>query len=193
VCALVVAVRRSGDPRVRQSFVALFLVGLLVVNLWPFPALLPFTHLHKYTEASSNPTTYYEVYVVDANGAELRYDGDAAPPAGTITRFGTGIATEYGPAEAESTAAYLLDRAIRYRQQVRDGRGVGSRLDFPPHALGDGWDAETLARYDEFVGLRVYRVELRYEASGLAIEGRNRTLVARLTNGSDFARERPGE
>ncbi|WP_135365003.1 hypothetical protein [Halosimplex halophilum] len=188
VLAVLVAVRRSDDPKVRKSFLALFFVGLLTVNLLPFPPLLPFTHLHKYTESSSNPTAYYEIYVVDANGNELRYDGNAARPAGTLTRFGGGIATEYSDAEAKSTAAYLLDRARRYRQRVRDGRGVRSHVDFPPHALGDRWDGETLARYDDFVGLRVYAVELRYEASGRSIDERDRTLVASLRREGEFIR-----
>lgn len=188
VLCVVVAVRRSDDPRVRKSFVALFFVGLLAVNLAPFSPLLPFSHLHKYTATSSNPTTYYEIHVVDADGDELAYDGDAASPAGTLVAFGRGIGTEYSRPEAEAAAAYMLDRAKSYRRQIREGRGLEPRLDFPPHALGERWDRGTLARYDEFVGLRVYRVELRYTESGLAVEGRERTLVATLTEGGELTR-----
>jgi hypothetical protein len=182
------AVRRADDPRVRKSYLAMFFLGLLAVNLVPLSPVLPFSHLHKYTEASSNPTTYYQIYVVDESGDELRYDGDAAPPAGTLIGFGRGIATEYSEPKAESTAEYLLDHAITYRQRIRAGRGIEPYLDFPPHALGYGWDRETLAEHGEFVGLRVYHVELRYTESGLGIEERDRTLVATTTERGELVR-----
>lgn len=188
VCTLV-AVRRADDPRVRKSFLAVFFAGLLVVNLAPVPALLPFSNLHKYTGTSSNPTTYYDVYVVDADGNELRYDGNAAPPAGTLIRFGRGIATEYSEPKATATADHLLDRGRSYRGRVESGRGVGPHVDFPPHALGDSWDAETLSAYDEFVTLRVYHVELHYTESGLAVDERDRTLAATYTPEDGLTRE----
>jgi len=185
---LLAAVQRAADPRVRKSFLALFFVGLLTVNLAPFPSLLPFSHLHKYTTTSSNPTTYHDVYLVDAQGDELRYDGDAAPPAGTLIRFGRGIATEYDEPRARATAAHLLEEGRNYRGRIERGRGVDPHADFPPHALGYGWDRDLLAEYDEFVALRVYYVELRYTASGTAIEERDRTLVATYTDDGTLTR-----
>jgi len=186
--AVLVAVWRAEDPRVRKSFIAVFFIGLLVVNVAPFPSLLPFSHLHKYTGTSSNPTTYYDVYVVDESGAELRYDGDAASPAGTLIRFGRGIAVEYDEPRARTTASYLLDRGRTYRQRIEDGGGIGHHADFPPHALGHSWHDEPLSSYGDFVALRVYHVELRYTASGLAIEDRERTLVATYTTQGEFTR-----
>jgi len=186
VCVLV-AVWRADDPRVRKSFVAVFFAGLLVVNLAPFPSLLPFSHLHKYTGTSSNPTTYYDVYLVDSDGDELRYDGSAAPPAGTLIRFGRGIAAEYPASKANATAAHLFDRGQSYRGRIEAGRGIEPYVDFPPHALGYHWDRERLAEYDEFVALRVYHVELRYTESGLDIERRDRTLAATY-NGGELTR-----
>lgn len=182
------AVWRSSDPAVRKSFLALFFVGLLAVNLVPVPSPLPFSNLHKYTETSSNPTTYYDVYLVDAEGNELRYDGSAAPPSGTLIRFGRGIATEYDEPKARSTADHLLERGITYRQHIEDDRGIGHHVDFPPHALGYSWDRDMLAEYDDFVELRVYHVELRYTESGLAIEERDRTPAAQLTTDGEFTR-----
>jgi hypothetical protein len=188
VVGVVLAVRHSEDPRVRKSFVAIFFVGLLTVNVYPASPLLPFSHLHKYTGESSNPTTYYEIYVVDESGDELRYDGNAAPPAGFLARFATAITTDYSEPKAKSAAEYLLKRAIAYRQRIEDGRGVAPHVDFPPHALGDSWDEKTLARHGEFVALRIYRVELRYAESGLSVESRDRTLAARLTPDGEFLR-----
>jgi hypothetical protein len=179
--AVLVAVWRADDPRVRKSFLAVFFAGLLAVNLVPVPAALPFSNLHKYTGTSSNPTTYHDVYVVDAEGNELRYDGNAAPPAGTLIRFGRGIATEYDEPKARSTADHLLERGRAYRGRIEAGRGVGPHVDFPPHALGHSWTDESLSAYGEFVALRVYRVELHYTDSGLAVEERDQTLVATYT------------
>ena len=126
--------------------------------------------------------------MVDESSDELRFDGNAAPPAGALTTFGGGIATRYSESKAESAAKYLLDCAITYRQRVQDGRGMRPYVDFPPHALGYGWDQRTLERYGDFVGLRVYRVELEFTESGLSIEERDRTLVSELTSQGEFTR-----
>lgn len=188
IVSVLFAVWHSKNPKIRKSFIALFFIGLLVVNLAPFPPLLPFSHLHKYTEPSSNPTTYYTIYVVDESGDELRYDGNAARPAGMLIKFGRGIATEYREPKAKSTAKYLLHRARTCQQHIENGRGTGHYLDFPPHALGYHWDGKTLAQYGDFVGLRVYYVEIWYTESGLDIEKRDRTLVATLTKHGKFIR-----
>jgi hypothetical protein len=201
--AVVLALARDRDAGrregVRRAYAGLLVAGLLVAALTGL-TVPPFADLHLYTPAAPATVTLADLRVVDADGAELRYDGRAIPPytrAGgnwPARRLAAGDASDH-----RTLGGFLLDRANRHRDRVLTG-GPARVVDaaaFPRHVLDDGWSRADIAGVGPFVGLRVYAVEVQYAPDGRRVDSRCERLVLELRTpaegGGPVAVDAPGE
>jgi len=180
VVATVVAVVLADRPRVRTAYVAGFFVCLLLFNLVGVAAL-PFMHWHKFSGDRPETEVLYEFRVVDAAGRELDYDHRATLAVDGFSMYlVTSRMDEYDEPRRAAVAAYLLARANTYRASI-ESRSALHLLRFPPHGVEDTWDELELAEYDEFVGVRYYRLELVTSADGTAVESYSEELLGEWT------------
>lgn len=187
-------VLRSNDL-VRRTFLALFLLGLVVAGTTGYD-VEPFVTIEEFSSTSSETRTSYEIRVVDASGREVAYDARAAPPMldYLLQRQARRLVTGYTVDERRAVAAHLLDEAREYRSAVESRsptRTVQQYLDFPRHRVEYRWTRTDLQHHDEFVGLRVYRIHARARVTddGRMVLSRNVTRVYELRPDTS----RPGE
>lgn len=182
----------SDRQYVTKSYLAGFLVVLLLFQTVMPITVTPFMNWHKFSGPQPVESTDYEIRVVDASGQEIKvdkkatlaFDGIYPLPAERI------VSNDSGETNRE-VARWLLDRTREYRTQVERGdpsRGTipsdawnhPRRLyRFPAHSSG-GWTAEELSEYSEFVGIRVYEVRTETSTDGTEIESQSEELVLEL-------------
>jgi hypothetical protein len=176
VVVTVVAVALADRPRIRRTYVAGFFVCLLVVNLIGV-APLPFMHWHKFSGERPEAAVLHEFRVVDAAGREIDYDHRATLSVDGFSMYlVTSRMDEYDEARRAAVAAYLLERANVYRASI-ESRSALHLVRFPPHAIEDTWDELELAEYDEFVGVRYYRLTLVTSADGTTVDSYSEELL----------------
>jgi hypothetical protein len=168
LCTLV-AILFGRKRYVRTSYIAVFFSLLVVVNLVGAPAL-PLIDWHKFSDPPPQTYVEYEFHVVDADGNELDYDHRATlfVDGVTMSPLHKRMLNAYSPGKNEGIACYLLNRAREYRTTVQT-RSLLHFLRFPPHGLENTWSAEGLSRYSEFVGIRLYRLEMNTSTDGSEI------------------------
>lgn len=166
----------------RSVFVVAMLIGLFVptVSGILFP---PFANWYFFTSPAESTNTGYQVFVVDETGNELRYSPYAAAPGKADTQ-GERIITEYDAETDCQTAAFLLRQAREHRANIQDGlspleyiryRGILGRA--PYRSPNDvSWTQDELQRFNTFVGIRVYTINVTTSADGTEITDMNRAL-----------------
>jgi len=177
---------------VTESYLAGFLVVLLLFQTVMPLAISPFINWHKFSEPRPVESAEYEIRVVDASGQELKIDKKA-----TIAHDGVyplpaeRIISNDSNKSGQEIARWLLERTNQYRTGVESGnptRGTipsdawnhPSRLyRFPAHSSG-GWTAEELSGYSEFVGIRIYQIQTETSADGTEIVSQSEELVLEL-------------
>lgn len=174
------ALARPGSRAARGSFAAVFLacfVGAGVVGhiAWPFFGW------HLYADGGRPVDHFTEVRVADAAGREIKLDARAAPPtmATPLNRMGGRVA-RLPDEKAVPVAAFLLERARRYRERLESDRAGRPLWKFPPHQTGFRWTRERLAGLGPFEELRIYRVDVRFSPDGTRLEDRRDRLLVRF-------------
>lgn len=186
-----VAIVYADNRHIRQAYVAGLVLTLLLFQTVMPVYVTPFINWHKFSEPRPVETTDYSVYLVDANGQELELDRKATLAFNGIRMVPVErMLTEYSESKNEAIAEWLIERATEYRVGVeRDQPRRGAvpadvrdrplqLLRFPAHSVG-AWTPDDVADYDEFVGIRAYKVttvtssdgsEIRYRVSELVLE-----------------------
>lgn len=195
VSALVLLLRDREE--VRRTYVVLLLVALLGSSLTGLQPI-PLVNANEYTSVSSEQYVHYDLRVVDADGRELPYDPQAMRPAiqneelaenmGEVNVGSEKTEISYTEAERRAMAAFLLREASEYRTDVEAGWNPLSVFRFPPHHLRGHWSAEELAGYSEFVGIRIYRIEVTFTDDGRrTIEGDSELVYEYRPEGNESA------
>lgn len=171
----------AGRGMVRRVWLVGFVSTLLVVTAVGMP-LFPVVEMHKFSQPSEEEMTYYELRVVDADGAEIELDDRATPPlTGTRTSTVAGeMANAYTDEERAEMGEFYLSNAREYRQKVESGdRSITDRLRPPRYVDDEAWTADELAAYEEFEAIRVYERTVIYSDDNSEIESNEERL--RLT------------
>lgn len=181
--AALVALVFDTDPRVRKTYVTGLFVLILLVNVAGVTAP-PLTHWQKFAQAYHEEQTVYEIRVVDAAGNELHYDHRATLSVDGVTIFilQRELVEERPRDEKIRRARFLLERAIEYRERV-ESRSPLRWLRFPPHGLDNMWTPARLDGYAEFVGIRVYRLDVVTGEDGRRVISVSETLVVEYLPG----------
>ena len=64
---------------------------------------------------------------------------------------------------------YLLMRGREYRSELENQSQIVSPAQFPAHGRTDIWTKEQLNKYSEFVGIRLYQVDIRTSDDGTEV------------------------
>jgi hypothetical protein len=180
----IIAIAFSDRDWVRRTYLGGFVAALIVTNLFlPFTPV-PLVQWHKFSDPRAANQTHYEVRLVDANGKELAYDGDALgeysmnPPREMLVDEDS-IEKYSGPRRAPSgkadVARYLLEEGTEYRRHVAR-TGPWSIQNYKP-GMADSWWRVDLSTYDRFVGLRVYKINVNSSQDGTEITAMSETKV----------------
>lgn len=172
-----IAIRFAARPHVRNGFLGGFFALLLVVALVaPFQPL-PLIQWHKFSEPVPQTQTQYQLRVVDEDGRELQYDVAAtlAVDGAYLHRYLDDFVAA-DPAEQRRVGAYLVERANVHRNEVENPPLTRS-LRYPPGFVHDRWTPAELARYGEFVGLRVYEITTTTTSDGREVTDVEEELV----------------
>jgi len=187
-----VALALQGSQRVRRTYLAGFMVALLLFQTSIIPlAVPPFVTWHKFSGPWDQERVVYEVRVVDDNGRELKYDDKAtlAFDGVRMTALHNEMTEEYSDEKNRVIAEYLLQRAATYRSGIERGdpqRGLvwtatginpTQLLRFPAHGHTVAWTAEQLDGYGEFVGIRLYRVTFVTSPDGTEVTSYEEQVV----------------
>jgi hypothetical protein len=181
-----IAYRFRDEFHLRQTYVCVLLISLLVVNIAGVH-LLPIATLHKFQSVGPEERTLYELRVVDANGNELPYDARAASPlpGSQVNSLSYHSINVFNQAEREELAKFLFRRAQQYRQYVESNPFVRSDfVKFPRYGLDYRWNQELLSKYVDFVGLRIYERHVVYSAEKGGVSKTNE-LVFEWYNGNE--------
>lgn len=182
------AVYLSDRRYVTKSYVAGFLVVMLLFQTVMPIYITPIINWHKFSSERPVEHTGYEIRVVDANGKEITLDRRGTLSFNGIQPFGDRMANEYSEETNDKIAAWLLKRVTEYRMGIERGeprRGAMPRdvvesperlYRFPAHSTG-AWSAYELREYSEFVGIRVYRVTTITSDDGTEIVSQSEELV----------------
>lgn len=175
--AALVALVFNTDPRVRKTYVTGLFILVLFVNLVGV-TVVPLTHWQKFTQLYDEEQTDLEIRIVDAEGHELHYDHRATLAVDGVTIFilQQELAEERPREEKVKRARFLLERAIEYRQRI-ESRQLVRYVRFPPHGLDNIWTRERLDGYGEFVGIRLYRLDIVTSEDGRQLASVSETLV----------------
>lgn len=176
--AAAVAIAFGERTYVRKPYVASLVVGLLLVNV-AFPVYpLPFMTWHKFSEPRATDQVSYQLRVVDSDGDEIPFEEKATLVVDGVSKdiLRKKLREELSPAERDEVASYLLERSIHHRSHIRN-RSLLHLLRFPPHGLGDTWTERQLSQYDEFVGIRMYRIEFETSPDGTEVTSYDEELV----------------
>lgn len=190
--ALLALVFRDRAP-VRPLF-CLFVVTLVLGSSLTAIQPIPVVNANEYTAIAPERNTHYGLRVVDEDGKELPYDPKAMRPNLQNEELAENIGKEqngsektqisYTRAERTRVAAFLLREAREYRQDVQAGSNPLELFSFPPHHVRGHWSAAELRNYSEFVGVRVYRMEVTFRDGGreTVVTDSNRVYEYRPTN-----------
>lgn len=155
----------------RPAFLVSVFVLLLVFNFVLPMALSPFVAWSQFSNPTPETVQHDEIRIVDANGKELKMDNRA-----TLTFDGISMAPltsamveEYDEDRNEAVTRHLLNESEAYRHEV-NSRSASRFFKFPHHGLTNTWTPEVLEEYDEFVGIRIYRMTFVTSADGTEIE-----------------------
>jgi hypothetical protein len=164
---------------VREGYVAVFFVLLLLVNLSPAAFVVrPMEDLHKFSHVAPDEEVNHLIYVEDTAGRELRFDRRVVPTVSPASAVARGLATRCDPAAATAAGRYLLIEARDYRDRIEnDSVRIGAAIDFPRHQADYRWTRDRLEPYGPFVALRVYEVRLRYAENGRTVATEERRAV----------------
>lgn len=171
------------NRRVVTSFLAGFLVVMLLFQTVMPVVVTPFMNWHKFSNPREPTEVRHEIRVVDADGNELRYDNEATLAFNGVrmSALHRQMREEYSEERNREVARFLLERAREYRTQVERGtprRGAtwteeGVRpsraIRFPAHGHTSTWTADQLSEYSEFVGIRLYRMEVVTSEDGTEV------------------------
>ncbi|MFC6784586.1 hypothetical protein ACFQFH_01515 [Halobaculum halobium] len=188
--------------RVRKTFVAGFLVTLLLFQVSVIPLTAPpFVTWHKFSSPWESERVVHQIRVVDDQGRELPYDDKATLAFDGIrmTALHRRMTEDYSSEQNREIARYLLWSARDYRDGIERGsprRGLtwtGSSmlpaqfLKFPAHGHNSVWTADQLSAHGTFVGIRVYRIEIHTSADGREVTSYSEQVVFEYREGDDAA------
>ncbi|MFC7008684.1 hypothetical protein [Halalkalicoccus salilacus] len=163
---------------IKQTYVAGFFIGLLVFNTVLPLGLLPYIHWHKFSEPREQEQTYYEFRVVDANGEEIPYDKTATLRVEGIrmSKLTNAMIDEYSEEKNREIMAFLLYRAEEHRDHTKQ-QSLIYFASFPAHGMSGEWTETQLTEYAEFVGLRLYQVDIKTSDDGTEITAHEQDRV----------------
>lgn len=163
---------------IKQTYLAGFFIGLIVFNTIMPIGILPYIDWHKFSEPREQEQTYHELRIVDANGEEIPYDKRAPQnhEAGFHSSIMTDMTEKYTEDRNREIMMFLLYRAEEYRDQ-RENQSLIYYVRFPDHGMHGEWTGIQLAEYAEFVGIRLYQVDIRTSDDGTEITEYNEDRV----------------
>ncbi|MFC7020863.1 MULTISPECIES: hypothetical protein [Haloarcula] len=179
-------------PEVRRTFAVGFVVVFLLCQVSLVPLTVPpLTTYHKFSNTWDQERVEYEFRVVDENGQEIPFDSKStlAFEGIRMSRLHHQMLTEYSEAENQEVARFLLQSSREYRGELEAGGGRNAlvwsdggvklrhAVNFPAHGHVGTWTPAELRQYGEFVGLRLYRVEIETSADGSEVVSKSETVV----------------
>ena len=133
----------------------------------------PFFSWHLYGYNVDKNIKFYELYVADDEGTEIKYDARAVPPTLTtpLRRLAERMTT-MSEVEINEIGTFLYKGACSYRQKIKSGSiSLKKLVKFPSHQFGFKWDVENLNSLNEFTCLRVYKVKAELSEDGTTLIG----------------------
>lgn len=171
---------------VRQGYLAVFFSLLLVVNLTSV-TLLPIDDLHKFSGSAGPEEVVYQMYVVDEQDNQLRFDRRIVPTMSPPTEW-PGILMTCSPQERIQIGRYLLSRAQTYRESITQRSFPnGDWFDFPRHHLDYRWTKDILSSYERFTRLVIDKVTIRFEKQSYEVAARNSSTVFDVDLPDDYS------
>ena len=173
-----IAIAFTTRKQIRDCYIIFLLVLIIVPGIsgrW----LWPFVNWHLYAYRASTILSYYEIRIADKNNREIKYDARAVPPslATPLRRFARKI-PDFSPHDSQEFASFLLRSASLYRKQLEKGSfGLGQMIKFPPHQIGFRWTQDDLRSYQQFVDIRIYRVDAKFSGDGRELVQKSEMLV----------------
>ncbi|MFC7028202.1 hypothetical protein ACFQJ5_12465 [Halomicroarcula sp. GCM10025324] len=179
-------------PEVRRTFAVGFVVVFLLCQVSLVPLTVPpLTTYHKFSNTWDEERVQHEVRVVDENGRELSLDSKStlAFEGIRMARLSHQMLNEYSEAENQEVARFLLQNAREYRSELEAGGGRNAlvwtdggvklrhAINFPAHGHTGTWTPAEVREYGEFVGLRLYRVEIVSSADGSEVVSQSEAVV----------------
>lgn len=149
----------------RRLWLGAFFSGIVVTSLIGAP-IVPFVDMNKFSERTDDEFTYYEIRMVDEDGAEIRYDLRAVPPvsgASRHTRLAGMMINDFSDAERLEMAAFLYESAVEYRAEIESGQmPLHERFEAPYYSQEPPWEASEMEAMSAFESIRVYELTIVY-------------------------------
>jgi hypothetical protein len=165
-----VAIYCRENTVVRRTYVVNFFLALLVVNLFVSIIPVPVVHWHKFSEPREAEKSFTVLRLVDEDGCEIRYNGEApfeAENIGMQPLIEKMYSEETSAEERREIARYLLGEGTEFRRQV-ENQSFTRFLRYPAHGLTT-WQKWKLERYSEFVAIRSYQVNATTNEAGTEV------------------------
>jgi hypothetical protein len=166
-----VAIALGSRWHARTTFVV-FVFSLLIVFNFIVPVTLsPFVSWGHFSNPTPETVHHDEIRIVDANGKELKMDNRATLAFDGISMgpVTTAMVEQDDDEKNEAVAQQLLEDSRAYREEIQT-QSSSRFIRFPHHGLTGTWTPDVLQEYDEFVGIRIYRMTYVTSSDGTEIE-----------------------
>lgn len=185
--------QRNNRSVFRQLWLTTFFSGILVTTLIGAP-ILPFVEMNKYSDSTSEELTYYEIRMVDENGAEIRYDLRATPPlagGSRQSRLGGMMVNEFSDEKRLEMSTFLFESAVEYRAEIERGESSWrERLEAPYYSQEPPWRRNELKGMSGFDSIKIYERTIVYGEDNTEIVNREDRERLRIDPSSGTIQER---
>lgn len=181
-----VAIALGDRWRAKTTFVVFVFSLLLIFNFIVPVTLSPFVEWGHFSNPTPETVHHDEIRIVDANGKELKIDRRAtlAFDGIAISQLTSAMVEQYDDEQNEAVARHLIAESRAYREDVHS-RSPSRFLRYPHHSLTSSWTPDVLREYDEFVGIRIYRMTYVTSPDGTEIEHYEEEMILEIyPNGS---------
>ena len=180
------AVHKQG--RYGQGFIA-FTFCFIIISSQLGVTFAPFVHAHRYSDAGAEISSNDYIWMVDAEGNELLADDRMTGPV-RLHNLATKLGYEWDDEKRVEVSKLLLKDAEAHRSEVNL---LQNRASHPPPSVPYRWDRiplrndwgfetshSTLDEYDDFVSIRIYAVETKYESHGYEVIDRQQECLVEI-------------
>lgn len=180
------AVHKQG--RYRQCFIV-FTFCFIIVSSQLGVTFAPFVHAHRYSDSGAEITYNDYIWMVDAEGNELLADDRMTGPV-RLHNLATKLEYEWDDEKRVDVSKSLLKDAEAHRSEIDL---LQTRVSHPPPSVPYRWDRiplrndwefeathSTVDDYDDFVAIRIYTIETKYESHGYEVTDRQRECLVEI-------------
>lgn len=179
-------VLHSHRRTIRQIWLATFIISLIIVNIVGIPAL-PLVDMHKFSSPPGEEIHITDIYIVDENGTEIRYDYRAIPPSSGASRNPSSeMRHNISNKEQLEWATFLIENAERYREEIiSEDKSFVSYLSPPDQFVDKKWQVEDVNQLGSFETVRIYQHTIVFQDGDADIESHDTKLVAEVNISSE--------